>query len=133
MQLQKYLLMIQIHACNTSVLHGAYSTPPNSEEKLGYGVYFGIGLIFMMPGLVKVVQDLAMITHITYWTSWGFFGYISNGLSIHSHRSRYVNRFQRRNATRLQSAQPNLDLNFILFPLSSGPYTDQMNISQRCG
>jgi hypothetical protein len=36
---------------------------------------------------------------------------VSKGLSIHSHKFRYVKRFQRRKATRFDSDQPNRALN----------------------
>ena len=45
------------------------------------------------------------------WTDVGTGGSTSNGWSIHSHKSRYVQRFHLRNAMRFDSDQPNVELN----------------------
>ena len=47
----------------------------------------------------------------SYWTGSGARAIASKGLFIRSHRSRYVNRFHLRKATRFDSDQLNLDLN----------------------
>ena len=48
---------------------------------------------------------------IGYWTDLGYIGNVSNGLSIHPHKLRKVNRFHLRNATKLDRDHLCLDLN----------------------
>ncbi|RJP45694.1 MAG: hypothetical protein C4548_04150, partial [Desulfobacteraceae bacterium] len=46
-----------------------------------------------------------------HWTDFGSMGTTSKGLLIQSHKFLYVNRFQRKKATRFDSDHPNLALN----------------------
>ncbi len=45
------------------------------------------------------------------WTDFGTIGKVSKGLSVQSNKFRYVKRFHRKNATRLDKDQLNFDLN----------------------